>query len=71
MKSLLMVGGILGFVSGGAISALREQPLLSCLGHGCVAALVAGLLLPWWNCAWGLTDDAASDEQNSPNPSNS
>ncbi len=59
MKSLLLTGGILGFVFGSAFSYLQQQPLLTCLWHGSVAGLLTGLILLWWSYAWTSQEDVA------------
>jgi hypothetical protein len=52
MKSLLLIGGIAGFVFGNLFSYLHQQPLVTCLWHGGLASLFVSLLLPWWGYSW-------------------
>jgi hypothetical protein len=64
MKSLLLIGGFLGFAFGITFSLVQREALQACLWHGCVAAFSAGLLLPWWGRAWAknLTDTTSEGQ---------
>jgi hypothetical protein len=70
MKSLLIIGGFLGFAFGITFSLTQKESLQACFWHGCLAAFFASLLLPWWGRAWRKYNlaDAASDRQDTPNP---
>ena len=48
MRSLMMLGGMIGFAIGIALGMVRGSAWPSILWHASVAALVAGLLLRWW-----------------------
>jgi hypothetical protein len=52
MKSLLLMGGLLGFGIGLLFSWAEESPWPSCLWHACLAAYLTGLLMRWWGSAW-------------------
>jgi 4-amino-4-deoxy-L-arabinose transferase-like glycosyltransferase len=69
MKSLLLIGGILGFGIGLIFSWAQESPWPFCLWHACLAAYLAALLLRWWGRAWRRNLEsvlAANQSQTSP-----
>jgi hypothetical protein len=63
MKSLLLVGGLLGFGVGLLFSWAAESPWPTCFWHACVAAYFAGTLLRWWGGAWRKNLEAALKER--------
>jgi hypothetical protein len=67
MKSLLLLGGLLGFLIGLGLSWAQQSPWPSCLWHACVAAYLSGLVLKWWGNSWrrGL-EQAFEERQNMP-----
>lgn len=52
MKSLLLIGGLLGFGIGAGVSFLQAAPWSSTLWHGCVSAYLTALLARWWGQSW-------------------
>jgi hypothetical protein len=52
MKSLILVGGLLGFALGVGFSFLEADSGALILLHGCVTAYVAALLAKWWGRSW-------------------
>jgi uncharacterized membrane protein YjfL (UPF0719 family) len=52
MKSLLLVGGLLGWGVGMGVSLTEGNSLPTSLWHGCLAAYVIALLTRWWGRAW-------------------
>jgi hypothetical protein len=52
MKSLLLVGGLVGFAVGAGFSFMEADSGGSILLHGCVTAYVAALLARWWGRSW-------------------
>ena len=52
MKSLLLLGGLLGFGIGISLGLVHEKSLPSALVHACVALYVAGMLMRWWGRVW-------------------
>jgi hypothetical protein len=52
MKSLLLIGGVLGFAVGAGFSLMEADSGASTLLHGCVTAYVAALLARWWGRSW-------------------
>jgi hypothetical protein len=52
MKSLLLIGGFLGFGIGLFFSWLEESTWPSALWHACLGAYLTGMLLRWWGQAW-------------------
>jgi hypothetical protein len=52
MKSLLLVGGLLGWGVGMGASYLKGNGWPACFWHGCLAAYVTAWLVRWWGRAW-------------------
>jgi hypothetical protein len=52
MKSIFLIGGILGFALGLVFSWAQASPWPACLWHACLAAYVTGVLFRWWGRAW-------------------
>ena len=52
MKSLLLVGGLLGWGVGMGFSLLQGNSWPAGFWHGCLAAYLTALLLRWWGRAW-------------------
>jgi hypothetical protein len=63
MKSLLLIGGLLGFGIGFAFSWLEENAWPSILWHACLSAYLTGLLFRWWGRAWLKSLNAAMIER--------
>jgi hypothetical protein len=63
MKSLLLIGGLLGFGIGFAFSWMRENAWPSTLWHACLSAYLTGLLLRWWGRAWFKSLNASINER--------
>jgi hypothetical protein len=67
MRSLLLLGGLLGFVIGLAFSWAQQSPWPSCLWHACAAAYLAGFVLRWWGHAWRKSlEQSFLERQNMP-----
>jgi hypothetical protein len=52
MKSLLLMGGLLGFAIGLLFSMAEQNSWPSSLWHASAAAYVTSLLMRWWGGAW-------------------
>jgi hypothetical protein len=52
MKSLMLVGGVLGWGVGVGASFSQGNPWSACFWHGCLAAYLSALLMRWWGRAW-------------------
>jgi hypothetical protein len=63
MKSLLLIGGLLGFGIGMLFSWAGESPWPACLWHACLTAYLTGLLMRWWGSAWRNNLEAALRER--------
>jgi hypothetical protein len=69
MKSLLLVGGVLGFGAGLALSLIQEEAWPTCLWHGSVGAYVSAMLMRWWGQAWQRNlEQALLERENTPPP---
>ncbi|HEX3798070.1 MAG TPA: hypothetical protein VH413_05160 [Verrucomicrobiae bacterium] len=67
MKSLLLIGGLLGFCAGLLLSWASECSWPACLWHGSLAAYLTSLLMRWWGSAWRKNlEDAMHEAQNRP-----
>ncbi|HEX4120253.1 MAG TPA: hypothetical protein VH619_06545 [Verrucomicrobiae bacterium] len=62
MKSLLLVGGLLGFAVGAGFSFMEADSSASILLHGCVTAYVSALLSRWWGRSWRKSLEEAMTE---------
>ena len=68
MKSLLLIGALLGFGIGLALSLAQESPWPASLWHACLTAYLTSLLLGWWGRAWRANlETAMRAAQSSPN----
>lgn len=58
MKALIILGAIVGFLTGAAFGVVGNSPLPNTLWHACAAALVVAVLTRWWSRVWiqGLQD---------------
>jgi hypothetical protein len=63
MKSLLLMGGLLGFGIGLLFSWAEESPWPSCLWHASLAAYLTSLLMRWWGGAWRKSLEASLRER--------
>jgi hypothetical protein len=71
MKSLLLIGGLLGFSAGLLLSWADECSWPACLWHASLAAYLTSLLMRWWGSAWRKNLAAALEEaQSQPEPAN-
>lgn len=52
MKSLMILGGLLGFGIGVSFGLLRQNDWSSILWRSAVAAYGAGWLMRWWGRVW-------------------
>jgi hypothetical protein len=62
MKSLLLIGGLLGFCAGLSLSWAEECSWPACLWHGSLAAYLTALLMRWWGSAWRKNLEDAMNE---------
>ena len=67
MKSLLLIGGLLGFGIGLFFSWLQENAWPTTLWHACLGAYLTGLLMRWWGNAWRRSlENALLERRSSP-----
>jgi hypothetical protein len=52
MKALIVLGAIVGFLTGAAFGVAGRSPWPDALWHACAAALAAGILTRWWSRVW-------------------
>jgi hypothetical protein len=68
MKSLLLVGGALGWGVGMGSSYIQGYAGPTCLWHGCLAAYLTALLLRWWGRAWRKSLEQSLKEREKAQP---
>ena len=69
MKSLMLIGALVGFLTGIAFSLAQDNSWPTSLWHACAAAYVGGLLMRWWGRAWRNNLKRVLEErQNAPAP---
>jgi hypothetical protein len=52
MKSLMIIGSVVGFLIGGGFSLAGGCPGSTALWRASVAALIVALLVRWWSRVW-------------------
>jgi len=52
MKSYMIFGAIVGFLTGAGVSLADACPWSTVLWRACAAALFLGLLTRWWSRVW-------------------
>lgn len=63
MKSLMLLGGVLGFAIGLLCSRVHENSWSYCLWHAALASYVGGWLMGWWGRAWQKNLKNSAQEQ--------
>jgi hypothetical protein len=52
MKTMMILGGLLGFLIGMVFALLQESDWPEVLWRASIAAYLAGLLMRWWGKVW-------------------
>jgi hypothetical protein len=52
MKAFIILGAIVGFLTGAAFGVAGNSPWPNTLWHACAAALAAAILTRWWSRVW-------------------
>ena len=52
MKSLMIIGAVIGFGTSTVLGLLCQSDWTGILGRGSVAALGAGWMMRWWGRTW-------------------
>jgi hypothetical protein len=52
MKALIVLGSIVGFLTGAALALAGNSPWPTAIWRACVAALLAAILTRWWSRVW-------------------
>jgi L-asparagine transporter-like permease len=68
MKSLLLVGGALGWGVGMGASYMQGHAGPTCLWHGCLGAYLTALLMRWWGRAWRKSLEQSFKEREKAQP---
>jgi hypothetical protein len=70
MKALIILGAIVGFLTGAAFGLAGNSPWPNALWHACAAALAAALLTRWWSRVWMQSLRDSLDQRNRIRPNN-
>jgi hypothetical protein len=63
MKSLMILGALIGFLTGAAFGLAARSDGPSIFWHASVAALVSGVLVRWWGRVWVRNWKAAWEDR--------
>ncbi len=63
MKSLMILGGMIGLVIGLAFGLAHRSPWPDALWRAAAAALAAGVMMRWWGRVWIKSLRAAHEQQ--------
>jgi L-asparagine transporter-like permease len=63
MRSLILLGGLIGFGIGVGFGLMQEKTMPSIMLHACVATYVSGMLLRWWGHVWIRSVQRANQER--------
>jgi len=65
MKALIILGAIIGFLTGAGFGLAGNSPWPNALWHACAAALAAAILTRWWSRVWiqSLRDSLTQQQQ--------
>jgi hypothetical protein len=70
MKALIVLGSIVGFLTGAALALAGNSTWPTALWRACVAALAAAILTRWWSKVWVQSLRDAQEQRHRPRPSN-
>jgi hypothetical protein len=70
MKALIVLGAIVGFLTGVTFGLAGNSPWPTALWRGCAAALAAAILTRWWSRVWVQSLRDSLDQRHRPRPSN-
>jgi len=68
MKALIVLGSIVGFLTGAAFGLAGNSPWPTALWRACAAALAAAVLTRWWSRVWIQSLKDALEQRNHPRP---
>jgi uncharacterized membrane protein YjjB (DUF3815 family) len=63
MKAFIILGAIIGFLTGAGFGLANNSPWPNALWHACAAALAAGILTRWWSRVWIHSLQDSRDQQ--------
>ena len=66
MKSLLLLGGVIGFLIGISFGLIGDRPLPQVLVQACLTTYAACWLMRWWGRVWirGLKESKEMERRN-------
>ena len=70
MKALIVLGSIVGFLTGASLALAGNAPWPTALWRACVAALAAAILTRWWSKVWVQSLRDSLEQRHRPRPSN-
>jgi hypothetical protein len=68
MKALIVLGAIVGFLTGAAFGLAGNSPWPTALWRACAAALAAAILTRWWSKVWIQSLRDSMEQRNRPRP---
>jgi uncharacterized membrane protein YjjB (DUF3815 family) len=68
MKPLMILGSLVGFVTGAGFSLAGNCPWPTVFWRACVGALLVGVLARWWSRIWLDGLQSAIENQRNPRP---
>jgi ribose/xylose/arabinose/galactoside ABC-type transport system permease subunit len=63
MRSLILLGGLIGFGIGVGFGLMQGKTMPSIMLHACVATYASGMLLRWWGRVWIRNVQQANQER--------
>jgi hypothetical protein len=70
MKALIVLGSIVGFLTGASLALAGNSAWPTALWRACVAALAAAILTRWWSRVWVQSLQDSLEQRRHSRPSN-
>ncbi|HWC59925.1 MAG TPA: hypothetical protein VHC44_09555 [Verrucomicrobiae bacterium] len=70
MKALVVLGAIVGFLTGATFGLAGNSPWPTALWRACAAALAAAILTRWWSRVWVQSLRDSLEQRQHSRPSN-
>jgi len=70
MKALVVLGAIVGFLTGATFGLASNSTWPTALWRACAAALAAAILTRWWSGVWVESLRDSLEQRQNPRPSN-
>jgi hypothetical protein len=70
MKAFVVLGSIVGFLTGATFGMAGNSPLSTALWRACAGALAAAILTRWWSRVWVDSLRDSLERRENPSPTN-